>query len=67
MSCLTARADKEAVTRGGHNLAVRSTACDDGVAGQLHQTGAQATAASARSVLATELSLSQALMAPANP
>ncbi|HUE61311.1 MAG TPA: hypothetical protein VMO88_17210 [Acidimicrobiales bacterium] len=35
--------------------------------GQRHQTGAQATAASIRSVLVTEPSLSQALMAPANP
>ena len=35
--------------------------------GQLHQTGAQATAASIRSVLVTESPLSQALMAPANP
>ena len=34
---------------------------------QLHQTGAQAMAASIRSVFVTESSLSQALMAPANP
>ena len=34
---------------------------------ELHQTGAQATAASTRSDLVTESSLSQALMAPANP
>jgi hypothetical protein len=34
---------------------------------QLHQAGAQATAASTRSDLVTESSLSQALMAPANP
>ena len=54
VSCLTARADRPA-------------ACDGAVAGQLHQTGAQATAASTRSVLVTESSLSQALMAPANP
>ena len=85
MSCLTARADKEAVTgaiganglllipsgvaedRDGHDLAVRSTACDDAVACQLHQAGAQATAASTRSVFVTESSLSQAVMAPANP
>ena len=34
---------------------------------QLHQTGAQATAASTRPVFVTESSLSQALIAPANP
>jgi len=34
---------------------------------QVHQTGAQATAASTRSVFVTDSSLSQALMAPANP
>ncbi len=53
--------------RDGHDLAVRSTACDDAVACQLHQAGAQATAASTRSVFVTESSLSQAVMAPANP
>jgi hypothetical protein len=35
--------------------------------GQVHQAGAQAMAASIRSALVTESSLSQALMAPANP
>ena len=34
---------------------------------QLHQVGAQATAASTRSAFVTESSPSQALMAPANP
>lgn len=34
---------------------------------QLHQGGAQATAASTRSAFVTESSPSQALMAPANP
>ena len=34
---------------------------------QFHQTGAQATAASTSSPLANELSLSHALMDPANP
>ena len=34
---------------------------------QLHQTGAQATAASTRSPFATEVSPSQALIAPAKP
>jgi hypothetical protein len=34
---------------------------------QLHQAGAQATAASTRSAFVTESSPSQALMAPANP
>ena len=37
------------------------------VPGQVHQTGAQATAASIRSAFVTESSLSQALIAPANP
>src|ERR1700692_279940 len=34
---------------------------------QLHQTGAQATVASTRSAFVTELSLSHAFIAPANP
>lgn len=48
--------------RGGSRAA-----CQYRAGSQVHQAGAQAAAASTRSVFVTDSSLSQALIAPANP
>ena len=69
-SCRPSNCDAWAATRTASCRASTPLRSTSGITSprQLHQTGAQATAASSfRPVFVTESSLSQALIAPANP